>query len=78
MQCLEREKRCGRVEKLGDARYRFTAYVHDAGEMLPWLRTFIGRIESFKCSNKSVEEKFWQDLSSMCARYGVKKDGEHE
>lgn len=78
LQCLEREKRCGRVEKLGDTRYRFTAYVHDAGEMLPWLRTFIGRIESFKCSNKSVEEKFWQDLSSMCARYGVKKDGEHE
>lgn len=78
LQCLEREKRCGRVEKLGDTRYRFAIDVHDAGEMLPWLRTFIGRIESFKCSNKTVEEKFWQDLSGMCAMYGVKKAGEHE
>ncbi len=78
LQCLEREKRCGRVEKLDDTRYCFTCDVHDAGEMLPWLRTFIGRIESFKCSNKSVEEKFWQDLYAMCAMYGVEKAGERK
>lgn len=58
LQCLEREKRCGRVEKTDAEHYRFVADVHDAGEMLPWLRTFIGRIESFSCSNKAVEEKF--------------------
>ena len=56
--------------------YRFIADVHDAGEMLPWLRTFIGRIESFSCSNKAVEEKFWQDLAEVYAMYGVKKAGE--
>lgn len=50
--------------------------MHDAGEMLPWLRTFIGRIESFSCSNKAVEEKFWQDLAEVYAMYGVKKAGE--
>ncbi len=76
LQCLKREKRCGRVEKLNDTRYRFAVDVHDAGEMLPWLRTFIGRIEGFKCSNKTVEEKFWQDLTTVCAMYGVKKVGE--
>lgn len=51
LQCLEREKRCGRVEKTDAEHYRFIADVHDAGEMLPWLRTFIGRIESFSCYN---------------------------
>ena len=56
--------------------YRFVADVHDAGEMLPWLRTFIGRIESFSCSNKAVAEKFWQDLAEVYAMYGVKKAGE--
>ena len=76
LQCLEREKRCGRVEKLDAGRYCFTADVHDAGEMLPWLRTFIGRIERFSCSNKAVEEKFWQDLAAVCALYGVEKAGE--
>lgn len=76
LQCLEQEKRCGRVEKTDAEHYRFIADVHDAGEMLPWLRTFIGRIESFSCSNKAVEEKFWQDLAEVYAMYGVKKAGE--
>lgn len=76
LQCLEREKRCGRVEKTDAEHYRFIADVHDAGEMLPWLRTFIGRIESFSCSNKAVEEKFWQDFAEVYAMYGVKKAGE--
>lgn len=76
LQCLKREKRCGRVEKTDAEHYRFIADVHDAGEMLPWLRTFIGRIESFSCSNKDVEEKFWQDLAEVYAMYGVKKAGE--
>lgn len=76
LQCLEREKRCGRVEKTDAEHYRFVADVHDAGEMLPWLRTFIGRIESFSCSNKAVAEKFWQDLAEVYAMYGVKKAGE--
>lgn len=76
LQCLEREKRCGRVEKTDAEHYRFIADVHDAGEMLPWLRTFIGRIESFSCSNKAVEEKFWHDLAEVYAMYGVEKAGE--
>ena len=76
LQCLEREKRCGRVEKTDAEHYRFIADVHDAGEMLPWLRTFIGRIESFSCSNKAVAEKFRQDLAEVYAMYGVEKAGE--
>ena len=76
LQCLEREKRCGRVEKTDAEHYRFVADVHDAGEMLPWLRTFIGRIESFSCSNKAVAEKFRQDLAEVYAMYGVEKAGE--
>ena len=75
LQCLEREKRCGKVTKLAEGRYQFTADVRDAGEMLPWLRTFIGRIESFTCSNKKIEERFWQDLEAVYAMYGLGKAG---
>ena len=79
LQCLEREKRCGKVTKLAGERYQFTADVRDAGEMLPWLRTFIGRIESFTCSNKKIEERFWQDLEAVYAIYGLSKAGDgHE
>ena len=75
LQCLEREKRCGKVTKLAEGHYQFTADVRDAGEMLPWLRTFIGRIESFTCSNNKIEERFWQDLDDVYAMYGLSKAG---
>ena len=75
LQCLEREKRCGKVTKIDEGRYQFTADVRDAGEMLPWLRTFIGRIESFTCSNNKIEERFWQDLDDVYAMYGLSKAG---
>ena len=67
---LEREKRCGMVEQLGDTLWRFAADVYDAQEMLPWLRTFIGRIVTLRCSNKAVEERFHADLAAMAALYG--------
>ena len=69
VQRLEREKRCGKVEKLNDTLWRFSADVHDAQEMMPWLRTFIGRIVSLTCSNKAVEERFHADIAAMAELY---------
>ncbi len=67
---LEREKRCGRVEQIDDTHWRFSADVYDAQEMLPWLRTFTGRIESLSCTNKAVEECFRGDLAVLAEVYG--------
>jgi DNA-binding transcriptional ArsR family regulator len=67
---LEREKRCGLVDQLNDTHWRFTADVYDAQEMMPWLRTFIGRIETLSCSNRTVENRFEADLAAMTALYG--------
>jgi len=67
---LEREKRCGMVEQIDDTHWRFIADIYDAQEMLPWLRTFTGRIESLSCTNKSVEERFWGDLAVLAELYG--------
>jgi len=67
---LAREKRYGTVEPLGDNRWRFSADVYDAWELLPWLRTFIGRILSLTCSNKTVEEQFWADFVELEVMYG--------
>ena len=66
---LLREKRCGFVESIGDGLYRFTADVYDTSEMLPWLRTFKGRIVSLECSNQVVKEMFVEDLSAMLEVY---------
>lgn len=67
---LEREKRCGRVERLDKHTYRYTADVFDAGEMLPWLRTFIGRIVKLESSNDFVVKRFHEDLEATAGLYG--------
>jgi len=41
-------------------------------EMLPWIRTFIGRIVKLECSNDAVMKRYQQDLDAMAALYGGK------
>ncbi len=74
---LEREKRCGTVERLNGNSSRFSADVYDAREMLPWIRTFICRITGFMCSNSEVTDIFREDLLRMYRMYGL-EGGEEE
>lgn len=67
---LKREKRTGTVEDLGNGRWRFTADVYDASELMPWVRTFIGRIEKIDCSNPAVLERWRESLAQMYDMYG--------
>lgn len=71
---LQREKRTGQVECLENGLYRFSAQVQDAGELLPWIRTFLCRIVDFECSNLGVKEQFLRDLKAMYALYGLGGD----
>ena len=73
-QRLEREKRHGTVEIIGEELCRFTADVYDAYEMLPWLRTFIGRVVELKCSNPAVVKTFYEELAQLQAMYGGDAD----
>ena len=69
---LKREKRVGHVEQVDDVIWKYTADVFDAMEMLPWIRTFTGRILEFHCSNADAEKRFIEDLEAMRQIYGVK------
>lgn len=71
---LEREKRCGRVEAVDECTYRYVADVYDAAEMLPWIRTFTGRIIRFECSSEFTTRRFHEDLEAMRALYGGETD----
>ena len=42
--------------------------------ILPWLRTFIGRIVDLKCSSQYVLDMFQEDLARMDALYGGGND----
>ncbi|MBR2783509.1 MAG: WYL domain-containing protein [Firmicutes bacterium] len=67
---LLREKRHGSVEALDEYNYRFTAEVYDAGELLTWARTFLGRVVSFESDNDFAEQRFYEDIEKMRAMYG--------
>ena len=71
---LEREKRCGSVTRISADRCMFMADVYDAVEMLPWIRTFIGRIIELKSSNPALPEMFYADLEEMRRIYGGEDD----
>lgn len=71
VQRLEREKRCGEVEQIDANHYRYTAYVFDTMEMIPWIRTFICRITKLNFSNRRIEKKFKKDIRKMYEMYGL-------
>lgn len=71
---LEREKRNGKVEKIDKNTYRYTANVYDSYELVPWIRTFICRIQTLKFSNKRIEAEFKKDISTLYSIYGLKKE----
>lgn len=73
---LEREKRCGRVEKIDAHTSRFEAEVYDASELVPWIRTFICRIVSIRFSDKALEEQFKKDIGEMYRLYGLDGGGD--
>lgn len=67
---LYREKRCGKVIQLDKFTYLFTADVFDATELLPWIRSFMGRVQSLSCTDESVVNTFYSDLAEMNMLYG--------
>lgn len=69
---LMREKRCGTVEQTDEVHWRFSADVFDALELLPWLRTFTGRVTDLYCTNEQVTVRFWEDVEEMAKMYGDK------
>ena len=68
----EREKRNGTIQKLANGDYKFMTEVYDASEMIPWIKTFRGRIVEIKCSNERVEKQIKEDFEMMKRIYEVR------
>lgn len=74
IQRFEREKRNGTVICLGDGNWKYSTDVFDALEMLPWIRTFMGRIVSLETDNRQVKKRFREELQALYQMYGGEKD----
>ncbi len=66
---LVREGRQGTVVKIDDQTWHYTVDVYDAAELLPWVRTFFGRIQRLECSNSYVLQTLREDLRAMAQMY---------
>lgn len=62
---LKREGRGGQVEKVRENVFLYTGSFFDANEMLPWVKSFTGRILDLQCSNKAVAAKVTADWEAM-------------
>lgn len=68
---LRRERRCGTITRIDEQTYRFSADVFDAYEMVPWIRSFIGRIKAVRCSNMDVVNQIKFDIGKIAKQYEV-------
>lgn len=66
---IEREGRQGIVTKLSDNVFEYHIQITDTLEMVPWLRTFIGRIIDIKGSESHIISQFKKDIDSMASLY---------
>ncbi len=66
---IESEGRNGTLSQLDETTYLYSIEVYDTMEMLPWIRTFTGRIVSLECDNRTVTDTFYKDFDSLYNMY---------
>lgn len=67
---LRREGQHGVVTRLEENTFEYFVEVTDTLEMVPWMRTFIGRIISIEGTEKGVISQFMRDIKTMMSMYG--------
>ncbi len=66
---LRREGRGGELLALEGDQWLYSINSFDTNEMLPWVKTFTGRILSVEGSNQAIVAKFYRDVDRMYQMY---------
>lgn len=66
---IKREGKDGIITKIDENIFEYTIEVTDTLEMVPWLRTFTGRIIELEGSESRVIAQFKRDINTMIALY---------
>lgn len=64
-----REGQNGRVERVEKNVYLYTKEVFDTNDMVPWIKTFTGRILSIEGTNECVIRRIYEDMDRMKEMY---------
>ena len=68
---LEREGKGGVITHIAPNTFTYEKEVFDSNEMLPWIRTFIGRILDIECSSNKLRSLFYEDMEQMYQLYDI-------
>lgn len=71
LQRLYREGKGGKITQTSKNLFTYETQVFDANEMLPWIRTFTGRIEKLESSHPGLKNLFERDMAAMYKMYGI-------
>ncbi len=71
---LMREKRNGKVEELGDWKYRFNMDLYDPVEILPWITTFYGSIIELEIDDEVAMAKLKGNFKKMIENHTESKE----
>lgn len=66
---LQREGQGGIITKAAPNTFTYEKEVFDGNEMMPWIKTFIGRILSLESNNDYLKHKFYYDIKQMLEMY---------
>ena len=66
---LEREGKGGAINRIAPDTFTYETSVFDANEMLPWIRTFTGRILSIESDCPRLNRLFQRDFEAMYRMY---------
>ena len=75
---LRREGRGGEVQQVRENVWLYMGTFFDTNEMLPWIKSFTGRILDLQCSNQAVLDKVTADLKAMYQMYGEDEKDERK
>ena len=68
---IKREGQGGNVTKVEENTFLYTKEVLDTNDMIPWMRTFTGRILGLEGTNESVINRFYEDMKEMARMYEI-------
>lgn len=66
---LKREGKGGVVKRVAQDTFTYETDVFDANEMLPWIRSFTGRIMDIESDCQKLKPTFERDFTAMCKMY---------
>jgi len=66
---IRREGRSGELLRIDKNIYLYSVEVFDSNEIMPWIKTFVGRIISLDGTNKEVVRRFYRDIETMYKMY---------